>query len=144
MTVRDGDGRPLSSSSQPAMMAVVLERLGVEPGQRVLEIGTGYDAALLSHLVGPAGHVVSLDIDQDIAREAHEHLARSGIATVETIAADGADGRPSTADLTIRAYPHHGGETPRQRRRHRRRPAAPGRSSTSAPRLRDLPTQRPT
>src|SRR5437899_2179076 len=31
------DGRPLSSSSQPAIMAIMLEQLRLEPGQRVLE-----------------------------------------------------------------------------------------------------------
>ena len=35
------DGLPVSSSSQPAMMAIMLEQLGLEPGHRVLEIGTG-------------------------------------------------------------------------------------------------------
>ncbi len=33
------DGMPLSSSSQPAIMAIMLEQLGLAPGQRVLEIG---------------------------------------------------------------------------------------------------------
>ncbi|MCH8296888.1 MAG: methyltransferase, FxLD system, partial [Chloroflexi bacterium] len=44
----------VSSSSQPAIMAIMLEQLQVEPGHRVLEIGsgTGYNAALTAHLVG--------------------------------------------------------------------------------------------
>ncbi len=29
------DGKPISSSSQPAIMAIMLEQLGLEPGQRV-------------------------------------------------------------------------------------------------------------
>src|SRR5262249_16196707 len=38
------DGFRVNSSSQPAIMAVMLEQLGVQPGQRALEIGalTGY------------------------------------------------------------------------------------------------------
>ena len=53
----DPDGLPVSSSSQPAMMAIMLEQLGLEPGHRVLEIGTGsgYNAAVLAHIVGPGG-----------------------------------------------------------------------------------------
>ncbi|WP_442932426.1 hypothetical protein [Micromonospora sp. NBC_01699] len=41
------------------------DQLGLTPGQRVLEIGagTGYNAALISHLVSPGGEVVSIDID---------------------------------------------------------------------------------
>src|SRR5207245_8733647 len=54
-TKRLADGEVVSSSSQPEIMAVMLEQLDVRPGQRVLEIGagTGYNAALLAHLVGP-------------------------------------------------------------------------------------------
>src|ERR687887_188866 len=44
---RGSRGEPISSSSQPAIMAIMLEQLRVKPGQRVLEIGagTGYNAA---------------------------------------------------------------------------------------------------
>ncbi len=37
--IRWEDGVPISSSSQPKMMALMMEQLGVEPGSRVLEIG---------------------------------------------------------------------------------------------------------
>src|SRR3954468_2675389 len=45
----------ISSSSQPSLMAQMLEDLALEAGQRVLEVGagTGYNAALLAHVVGP-------------------------------------------------------------------------------------------
>jgi protein-L-isoaspartate(D-aspartate) O-methyltransferase len=44
-----------------------LELLDVQEGHRVLEIGTGsgYSTALLAHLVGQNGSVVSLDIEPD-------------------------------------------------------------------------------
>src|SRR5262245_19757926 len=61
-TWRRSDGVPTSSSSQPAIMAIMLEQLGLEPGMRVLEVGagTGYNAALLAHLVGPSGSVTTV------------------------------------------------------------------------------------
>jgi protein-L-isoaspartate(D-aspartate) O-methyltransferase len=60
----DADGLPVSASAQPAMMAVMLDQLGVVRGQRVLEIGTGtgYNAALLAHLVGDQRSVVTVEV----------------------------------------------------------------------------------
>ncbi|MDP9841126.1 methyltransferase, FxLD system [Streptosporangium lutulentum] len=94
VTKRDADGRAISSSSQPAIMALMLDQLGVEPGQRVLEIGTGtgYNAALLAHLVGPEGQVVSVDIDADLVDRAREHLIDAGRPEVTVVCGDGAEG----------------------------------------------------
>ncbi len=77
---RDATGLPLSSSSQPAMMAEMLELLDLRPGQRVLEIGagTGYNAALVASIVGPRGRVESIDIDPGIARRARRALRDAG------------------------------------------------------------------
>ncbi|MHB8340863.1 MAG: methyltransferase, FxLD system [Mycobacteriales bacterium] len=88
------DGRPISSSSQPSIMAIMLEQLRVEPGQRVLEIGTGtgYNAALLSRMVGEAGMVTTIDIDADLVGKARRHLAAAGLDQVKVVCADGADG----------------------------------------------------
>ena len=92
-------GRAVSSSSQPAIMAIMLEQLAVAPGQRVLEIGagTGYNAAMLAQLVGPAGHIVTVDIDDDIVEAARQHLNAAGITNVSVILGDGALGYPPGA-----------------------------------------------
>lgn len=91
---QDAEGLPVSSSSPPSMTAAVLEQLGVAPGDRVLEIGsgTGYDAALLAELVGPTGAVTTVDIDPVVAWEAGEHLASAGYEQVRVVSADGWDG----------------------------------------------------
>ena len=80
VTKRDAAGQPISSSSQPAIMAIMLDQLDLAPGQRVLEIGagTGYNAALMRHITGPEGTVVSVDIDDDLAAQARGHLPRPG------------------------------------------------------------------
>jgi protein-L-isoaspartate(D-aspartate) O-methyltransferase len=99
VTKRDADGQPISSSSQPAIMAIMLDQLTLAPGQRVLEIGagTGYNAALMRHIVGPSGAVVSVDIEADLVDRAREHLASAGYPDVTVVAADGADGYPPGA-----------------------------------------------
>ena len=111
VTKVDADGRPISSSSQPAIMALMLEQLGVQPGHRVLEIGagTGYNAALLAHLTGDAGQVTTLDLDDDIVAAAREHLAASGFGGVRVVQADGGNGWPPGAPydrviLTVGAW----------------------------------------
>jgi protein-L-isoaspartate(D-aspartate) O-methyltransferase len=86
--------RNLSSASAPDVMAAMLEQLEPRPGQHVLEIGagSGYNAALLAHLVGPDGHVTTIDIDTDLVEQAREHLQAAGVSNVEVIEADGALG----------------------------------------------------
>ncbi len=78
------------------MMATMLEQLAVAPGQVVLEIGagTGYNAALLAHLLGPTGQVVTLDLDPDIVEAARTHLNSVGSANVTVVEGDGAFGYP--------------------------------------------------
>jgi protein-L-isoaspartate(D-aspartate) O-methyltransferase len=99
VTKRDDEGRPISSSSQPTIMAIMLEQLGLAPGQRVLEIGagTGYNAALLAQVVGPTGTVVSVDIDPDVVGRARAALDAVGYPEVTVVAADGARGWPAAA-----------------------------------------------
>jgi protein-L-isoaspartate(D-aspartate) O-methyltransferase len=79
-TKLDQHGDAISSSSQPGIMASMLEELRLSPGQRVLEIGagTGYNAALLSLLVGPRGRVTSVELDPEVAREARRALRTIG------------------------------------------------------------------
>ncbi len=93
------DGVAVSSASQPSMMAIMLEQLELRPGHRVLEIGagTGYNAALMSEVVGPAGSVVAVDIDEDLVQSAGEHLAAAGVPGVTLATRDGALGYPERA-----------------------------------------------
>lgn len=93
------DGVPVSSSSQPAMMAIMLEQLGLQPGHRVLEIGTGsgYNAAIMSLVVGPDGQVTSVDIDAELVSRARATLAAAGFGDVGVICGDGGFGAPEQA-----------------------------------------------
>lgn len=100
VTKRNSDGEAVSSASQPAIVAEMLEQLDVRPGHRVLEIGagTGYNAALLDALVGPEGAVTTVDIDADTVRRARRALDEVGSERVRVVQGDGelgcVDGAP--------------------------------------------------
>jgi protein-L-isoaspartate(D-aspartate) O-methyltransferase len=112
ISVKQQEGISISSSSQPAIMALMLEQLDVRPGHKVLEIGagTGYNAALLAHLVGEEGHVVSVELDEDLAEKARQHIEAAGYTDrVEVICDDGGYGYPEGAPydriiLTVSAW----------------------------------------
>ena len=95
------DGELVSSSSQPSLMALMCEALEVRDGQRVLEIGagTGYNAALLAHRLGPDA-VTTVDLDEEITAAARAHLTAYGTAEargVTVVTGDGALGYPPRA-----------------------------------------------
>ncbi|MEV7964721.1 methyltransferase, FxLD system [Sphaerisporangium sp. NPDC088356] len=99
-TKADGAGVSISAASQPTIVAMMLEQLQAEPGQRVLEIGagTGYNAGLLAHMVGKDGQVTTIDVDDDIVDGARSGLAAADCKNVRVILGDGAlgyaDGAP--------------------------------------------------
>jgi protein-L-isoaspartate(D-aspartate) O-methyltransferase len=86
----------VSSSSQPSLMAQMLEDLELAPALRVLEIGagTGYNAALIAQVVGG---VISLDIDREVLADAQRHLRAFPDRKVHLVHADGRLGWPSAA-----------------------------------------------
>ncbi len=101
----DEQRQATSSSSQPYLMADMLETLETEPGMRVLEIGAGvgYNAALLAHLLGDGALVTSLDFDPVMADYARQNLQRLGdcldpsYGRVTVVAADGGLGYAANA-----------------------------------------------
>jgi protein-L-isoaspartate(D-aspartate) O-methyltransferase len=84
---------PISSSSQPSLMAQMLEDLQLSRGLSVLEVGagTGYNAALMAHVVGSA-RVTSVDVDRETLSEAWDHLRAFPERAVKLYQADGRHG----------------------------------------------------
>jgi protein-L-isoaspartate(D-aspartate) O-methyltransferase len=91
VTHRDVHGVATSSASAPGIVAAMLAQLDVRPGHRILEIGagTGYNAALLACLTGPAGQVTTVELDSVVAAEAQNALATAGWGQVTVIVGDG-------------------------------------------------------
>ncbi|AEM88980.1 protein-L-isoaspartate(D-aspartate) O-methyltransferase (plasmid) [Streptomyces violaceusniger Tu 4113] len=108
----DTDGASISCASQPGVVALMLDQLEAQPGGRILELGagTGYNAALLAHLAGEAGHVTTLDVDDDLVEGARAHLAAAGITNVTAVTRDGALGYAEGApyDRIIATVGAHG------------------------------------
>ncbi len=94
VTKIDARGHPVSSSSQPSVMARQLELLDLHAGLSVLEIGTGtgYNAALLGAMVGSTGQIISLDIDQELITTALQHLDVAGVRNVLAVEGNGFQG----------------------------------------------------
>ena len=82
--------------SQPYMVARMTELLRVEPGDRVLEIGTGsgYQAAVLARL---GARVTSIERLADLAEAARSTLRELGITDVDVRVGDGSKGDPEGA-----------------------------------------------
>ena len=82
--------------SQPYVVAFMTEQLEPQPGDRVLEIGTGsgYQAAVLAELVA---QVYTIEIIEDLAARAVADLKRLGYTNVHVRAGDGYQGWPEAA-----------------------------------------------
>jgi protein-L-isoaspartate(D-aspartate) O-methyltransferase len=61
----------------PGLIAGCIDALKLEPGARVLHVGTGlgYFTALMAHCVGPTGRVVGIEVDEALANGARANLA---------------------------------------------------------------------
>lgn len=83
-----------SSISQPQVVATMLEGLQLKKGQKVLEIGTasGYNAALLSQLVGDDQSIYTIERIGSLAHQARENLKVAGYPNVHVIHNDGCEG----------------------------------------------------
>jgi protein-L-isoaspartate(D-aspartate) O-methyltransferase len=96
---RDANGVATSWVSAPSVQAQMLEQAEVQPGMRVLEVGSGgYNAALLAEIVGEFGRVTTVDIDPDIVARASSFLSAAGYQSrVRVREADAEFGVPDAA-----------------------------------------------
>jgi protein-L-isoaspartate(D-aspartate) O-methyltransferase len=95
--------------SQPYIVALMSELLELEPGARVLEIGTGsgYQAAILAEI---GVQVYTVEIIPELAAEAGERLKRLGYQDIQILNADGYFGWMDYAPfdaIIVTAAPDH-------------------------------------
>lgn len=109
------------TTSQPSLVARILEDLHVLPGSRVLEVGTGtgYEAALAATLVAPGGLVVTIERHASLAEQARAAipaaLEEAGVTDVEVDVrcADGSHGAPDRAPFAAIVVAAAADEVPR-------------------------------
>jgi protein-L-isoaspartate(D-aspartate) O-methyltransferase len=89
----DAQGRQTSVVSASHIQAIQLEMADIRRGMNVLEIGSGgYNAALISEMVGPEGSTTTVDIDADVIDRARAGLQRAGYEQVNVVLADAEHG----------------------------------------------------
>jgi protein-L-isoaspartate(D-aspartate) O-methyltransferase len=83
-------------TTQPSLVAKMIEALGLAGSEHILEVGTGYgfQTALLAHL---SRFVWSVERWADVAVTARANLTRLGILNVEVAVGDGTEGLPEHA-----------------------------------------------
>ncbi len=89
-----GEGQTISA---PHMVAIICEKLALEEGMKVLEIGTGfgYNAAVVAEIIREKGHLYSIERLNSLAETAKENLKRAGYSgNVTVIHRDGTLGYP--------------------------------------------------
>lgn len=82
--------------SQPYMVAAMTAAARIEPGDKVLEVGTGsgYQAAILAHL---GAEVYTLDRNFQLVEAARQRLRRLGYSSVQVLWGDGSEGYSAAA-----------------------------------------------
>ena len=85
--------------SAPHMVAIMCDLLDLEAGMTVLEVGggSGYHAPVMAVLVGPQGHIYSLERISELVSSARRNLEKAGISNVTVIEGDGSLGLPEHA-----------------------------------------------
>jgi len=92
-----GEGQTISA---PHMVAIMVEKLDLEPGQKVLEVGagSGYHAAVCAEVVGPDGHIFTVERVASLAGWAEQNLKKTGFSGIVTVVfGDGSRGLPEHA-----------------------------------------------
>lgn len=86
--------------SAPHMVAIMVEFLDAEKGNKVLEVGAGcgYHAAVVAHVVGDNGHVYTIERIRELVRMARKNIEKAGLThRVTVLEGDGSLGLPEHA-----------------------------------------------
>ncbi len=90
--------------SQPLVVAFMIEQLEPQPGERILDIGSGsgWTTAILAEIIGEEGKVIAIELVPELKEFGEKNVAQYNFVKkgiVEFICADGSKGCP---DITSR------------------------------------------
>ncbi|MFH1650110.1 MAG: protein-L-isoaspartate(D-aspartate) O-methyltransferase [Candidatus Woesearchaeota archaeon] len=85
--------------SQPTTVMIMTHALDVKKGMKVFEVGTGsgYQSAILAHLVGASGKVVTTEIIPELVQFARLNIMRAGYENIVVLEEDGPRGHAKEA-----------------------------------------------
>jgi protein-L-isoaspartate(D-aspartate) O-methyltransferase len=77
------------TNSQPAVVDLMLKLLDPQPGDRILDIGSGsgWTTALLAHIVGPTGQVIGLELVPELVKFGNQNLRKYGFKNAQILQA---------------------------------------------------------
>jgi len=86
------------NNGHPSSLAQWLDSLALSEGEAVFHVGggVGYYSAIIAHVVGAAGRVLSIESDEALAKRARENL--SSMTNVEVVCGDGTQYDPGSLD----------------------------------------------
>jgi len=88
-------------NGQPSAIGFFIDCLSLKRGDSVLHIGcgTGYYTAIMAEVLGAAGKITALEIEDDIAAQARNNL--SDLNQAEVVSADGTTYNPGPVDVIL-------------------------------------------
>jgi protein-L-isoaspartate(D-aspartate) O-methyltransferase len=88
------------TTSQPSLIARMIDAVDPQPGDKALEVGTGFgfQTALLAHLVD---EVISIETHPTLVEAARRNLERAGVKNATVVQGDGWLGYPPEAPFDV-------------------------------------------
>jgi len=86
-----GEGQTIS---QPTTVAIMTQALELEEGHKVLEVGSGsgYQAAIITEIIGTKGKIISTEIVPELAELAKNNIKKLALKNIEILNYDGSKG----------------------------------------------------
>lgn len=95
------DAKRNLNNGQPSFIAGLIQLLNIREGQTVCHVGcgTGYYSAIMAELVGSAGRIIGIEVDEELAQHASKNLR--AYEQVEVVNADGFSYDPGRVDAIL-------------------------------------------